>query len=66
MDGQTNPVFELGKMFVLFAVVWYMFLKAPNDNNHRFMIYDEVTSKDYVISQISYRHRKKLCINDTI
>ncbi|HEB8418226.1 TPA: conjugal transfer protein TraG N-terminal domain-containing protein, partial [Campylobacter jejuni] len=52
MDGQTNPVFEFGKMFVLFAVVWYMFLKAPNDNNHRFMIYDEVTSKDYVISQI--------------
>ncbi|EOI2752573.1 conjugal transfer protein TraG N-terminal domain-containing protein, partial [Campylobacter jejuni] len=52
MDGQTNPVFELGKMFVLFAVVWYMFLKAPNDNNHRFMIHDEVTSKDYVISQI--------------
>ena len=29
-----------------------MFLKAPNDNNHRFMIHDEVTSKDYVISQI--------------
>ncbi|ELY3453565.1 conjugal transfer protein TraG N-terminal domain-containing protein [Campylobacter jejuni] len=52
MDGQTNPVFELGKMFMLFAVVWYMFLKAPNDNNHRFMIHDEVTSKDYVISQI--------------
>ncbi|RTJ84309.1 conjugal transfer protein TraG N-terminal domain-containing protein [Campylobacter jejuni] len=52
MDGQTSPVFELGKMFVLFAVVWYMFLKAPNDNNHRFMIHDEVTSKDYVISQI--------------
>ncbi|HEH3814476.1 TPA: conjugal transfer protein TraG N-terminal domain-containing protein [Campylobacter jejuni] len=52
MDGQTNPVFELGKMFVLFAVVWYMFLRAPNDNNHRFMIHDEVTSKDYVISQI--------------
>ncbi|EAK6767448.1 conjugal transfer protein TraG, partial [Campylobacter jejuni] len=52
MDGQTNPVFELGKMFVLFAVVWYMFLKAPNDNNHRFMIHDEITSKDYVISQI--------------
>ncbi|ECQ5631700.1 conjugal transfer protein TraG [Campylobacter jejuni] len=52
MDGQTNPVFELGKMFVLFAVVWVMFLKAPNDNNHRFMIHDEVTSKDYVISQI--------------
>lgn len=53
MDGQTNPVFELGKMFMLFAVVWYMFLRAPNDNNHRFMIHDEVTSKDYVISQIS-------------
>ncbi|EAK0351252.1 conjugal transfer protein TraG [Campylobacter jejuni] len=52
MDGQTNPVFEFGKMFVLFAVVWYMFLRAPNDNNHRFMIHDEVTSKDYVISQI--------------
>ncbi|HEF8729370.1 TPA: conjugal transfer protein TraG N-terminal domain-containing protein [Campylobacter jejuni] len=52
MDGQTSPVFEFGKMFMLFAVVWYMFLKAPNDNNHRFMIHDEVTSKDYVISQI--------------
>ncbi|WHN17584.1 conjugal transfer protein TraG N-terminal domain-containing protein [Campylobacter jejuni] len=52
MDGQTSPVFELGKLFMLFAVVWYMFLKAPNDNNHRFMIHDEVTSKDYVISQI--------------
>ncbi|KAJ9755573.1 conjugal transfer protein TraG N-terminal domain-containing protein [Campylobacter jejuni] len=52
MDGQTSPVFEFGKMFMLFAVVWYMFLRAPNDNNHRFMIYDEVTSKDYVISQI--------------
>ncbi|EFO9464820.1 conjugal transfer protein TraG, partial [Campylobacter jejuni] len=38
MDGQTSPVFEFGKMFMLFAVVWYMFLKAPNDNNHRFMI----------------------------
>ncbi|ELF7254058.1 conjugal transfer protein TraG N-terminal domain-containing protein, partial [Campylobacter jejuni] len=48
----TNPVFEFGKMFMLFAVVWYMFLRAPNDNNHRFMIHDEVTSKDYVISQI--------------
>ncbi len=45
MDGQTNPVFELGKMFVLFAVVWYIFLRAPNDNNHRFMIHDEVTTK---------------------
>ncbi|HHD0182837.1 TPA: conjugal transfer protein TraG N-terminal domain-containing protein [Campylobacter jejuni] len=53
MDGQTSPVFEFGKMFMLFAVVWYMFLRAPNDNNHRFMIHDEVTSKDYVISQIS-------------
>ncbi|EAK0342517.1 conjugal transfer protein TraG [Campylobacter jejuni] len=52
MDGQTSPVFELGKLFMLFAVVWVMFLKAPNDNNHRFMIHDEVTSKDYVISQI--------------
>ncbi|HIH2181745.1 TPA: conjugal transfer protein TraG N-terminal domain-containing protein [Campylobacter coli] len=52
MDGQTNPVFEFGKMFMLFAVVWYMFLRAPNDNNHRFMIHDEITSKDYVISQI--------------
>ncbi|GAA7176753.1 hypothetical protein HpCK101_32770 [Helicobacter pylori] len=52
MDGQTSPVFELGKLFMLFAVVWHMFLKAPNDNNHRFMIHDEVTSKDYVISQI--------------
>ncbi|QUJ27874.1 conjugal transfer protein TraG N-terminal domain-containing protein [Campylobacter jejuni] len=52
MDGQTNPVFEFGKMFMLFAVVWYIFLRAPNDNNHRFMIHDEVTSKDYVISQI--------------
>ena len=52
MDGQTNPVFEFGKMFVLFAVVWVIFLRAPNDNNHRFMIHDEVTSKDYVISQI--------------
>ncbi|HED0493270.1 TPA: conjugal transfer protein TraG N-terminal domain-containing protein [Campylobacter jejuni] len=52
MDGQTSPVFEFGKMFVLFAVVWYIFLRAPNDNNHRFMIHDEVTSKDYVISQI--------------
>ena len=52
IDGQTSPVFELGKMFMLFAVVWHMFLKAPNDNNHRFMIHDEVTSKDYVISQI--------------
>ncbi|HEC1701438.1 TPA: conjugal transfer protein TraG N-terminal domain-containing protein [Campylobacter jejuni] len=52
MDGQTNPVFEFGKMFILFAVVWHMFLRAPNDNNHRFMIHDEVTSKDYVISQI--------------
>lgn len=52
MDGQANPVFEFGKMFVLFAVVWVMFLRAPNDNNHRFMIHDEVTSKDYVISQI--------------
>ncbi|EOH7401745.1 conjugal transfer protein TraG, partial [Campylobacter jejuni] len=28
MDGQTSPVFEFGKMFMLFAVVWYMFLKA--------------------------------------
>ncbi|ECQ1865798.1 conjugal transfer protein TraG [Campylobacter coli] len=52
MDGQTSPVFEFGKMFMLFAVVWYIFLRAPNDNNHRFMIHDEVTSKDYVISQI--------------
>ncbi|EKG4139912.1 conjugal transfer protein TraG N-terminal domain-containing protein [Campylobacter jejuni] len=52
MDGQTNPVFEFGKMFILFAVVWHMFLRAPNDNSHRFMIHDEVTSKDYVISQI--------------
>ncbi|HEG0613522.1 TPA: conjugal transfer protein TraG N-terminal domain-containing protein [Campylobacter jejuni] len=52
MDGQTSPVFELGKMFILFAVVWQMFLRAPNDNSHRFMIHDEVTSKDYVISQI--------------
>ncbi|EAW7389508.1 TPA: conjugal transfer protein TraG N-terminal domain-containing protein [Campylobacter jejuni] len=52
MDGQTNPVFEFGKMFILFAVVWQMFLRAPNDNSHRFMIHDEVTSKDYVISQI--------------
>ncbi|HEB7569741.1 TPA: conjugal transfer protein TraG N-terminal domain-containing protein [Campylobacter coli] len=52
MDGQTNPVFELGKLFTLFAAVWFFFLRAPDDNNHRFMIHDEVTSKDYVISQI--------------
>lgn len=51
-DDRVSPVLEIGKMFGLFAVVWYFFLTAPNDDKHRFMIHDEVTSKDYIVSQI--------------
>ncbi|SMC20181.1 conjugal transfer protein TraG [Campylobacter helveticus] len=51
-DDRVSSVLEIGKMFGLFAVVWYFFLTAPNDDKHRFMIHDEVTSKDYIVSQI--------------
>ncbi|MFH5166963.1 conjugal transfer protein TraG N-terminal domain-containing protein, partial [Campylobacter jejuni] len=31
---------------------WNLFLSSSNDDKHRFMVYDEVTSKSYVISQL--------------
>ncbi|WP_252400230.1 conjugal transfer protein TraG N-terminal domain-containing protein, partial [Campylobacter jejuni] len=52
IDNQTSPVMEFGKLLLLGGVTWNLFLSSSNDDKHRFMVYDEVTSKDYVISQI--------------
>ncbi|EPV5079055.1 conjugal transfer protein TraG N-terminal domain-containing protein [Campylobacter coli] len=52
IDNQTSPVMEFGKLLLLGGVTWNLFLSSSNDDKHRFMVYDEVTSKSYVISQL--------------
>ncbi|MCH3853485.1 conjugal transfer protein TraG, partial [Campylobacter jejuni] len=52
IDNQTSPVMEFGKLLLLGGVTWNLFLSSSNDDKHRFMVYDEVASKSYVISQL--------------
>lgn len=52
MDSRANPVMEFGKLILLFSMVSYFFLKAPNDDNHRFIIEDRITGEMHTVSQI--------------
>ncbi|WP_051871020.1 conjugal transfer protein TraG N-terminal domain-containing protein [Campylobacter iguaniorum] len=52
MDSRVNPVMEFGKLMLLFAVVSYFFLQAPDDDKHRFVIEDRVTGEMHTVSQI--------------
>lgn len=52
MDERTSPIFEFGKMIFIMVIIWQCFLRAPNDAQHRYMIHDNVTGKDYIVSQV--------------
>lgn len=49
LDSKSSPVFEIGKLFMLYGVVYYFFL-SPSNNTY--IIHDEVTSKDYKVSKL--------------
>jgi len=51
-DGRSSPVFEFGKMMLLATAVWYLFLNAPNDTKHRYLIIDKVTGDTYAVEQV--------------
>ncbi|QOR00392.1 conjugal transfer protein TraG N-terminal domain-containing protein [Campylobacter lari] len=52
MDERTSPIFEFGKMIFIMVIIWQCFLRAPNDAQHRYMIHDNITGKDYIVSQV--------------
>ncbi|EPR3147357.1 conjugal transfer protein TraG N-terminal domain-containing protein [Campylobacter jejuni] len=52
MDERISPIFEFGKMIFIMVIIWQCFLRAPNDAQHRYMIHDNVTGKDYIVSQV--------------
>ncbi|HEC1781662.1 TPA: conjugal transfer protein TraG N-terminal domain-containing protein [Campylobacter lari] len=52
MDERTSPIFEFGKMIFIMVIIWQCFLRAPNDAQYRYMIHDNVTGKDYIVSQV--------------
>ena len=49
LDSKSSPVFEIGKLFMLYGVVYFFFL-SPSNNTY--IIHDEVTSKDYKVSKL--------------
>ncbi|MFH5191070.1 conjugal transfer protein TraG N-terminal domain-containing protein [Campylobacter jejuni] len=56
-EYNKNPIYRVLYLFIGFyrfvgTVTWNLFLSSSNDDKHRFMVYDEVTSKSYVISQL--------------
>ncbi len=51
-DERAAVHIELGKLLLLFVVVWYLFLSAPNDAKHRYIITDKVTGAQYVVEQV--------------
>lgn len=52
LSDKLNPVFEFGKFLLLYGVIYFFFLNPANTSKNQFMIHDEVTSKDYVVSQV--------------
>lgn len=52
VDGRSNPAFEFGKMMLLATAIWHLFLTAPNDAKHRYVIVDKVTGDHYVVEQV--------------
>jgi len=51
-DGRSNIAWEFGKFMVLATTVWYLFLNAPNDAKHRYIITDRTTGAQYVVEQV--------------
>jgi len=51
-DGRSNIAWEFGKMMLLATAIWYLFLTAPNDTKHRYVITDRVTGANYVVEQV--------------
>ena len=51
-DGRGNPAIEFGKFMLFATAVWYLFLNAPNDAKHRYVIIDKVTGEQWVAEQI--------------
>jgi len=52
VDGKSSPVWEFGKMMLLAISVWQLFLNAPNDDKHRYLVTDKVTGSTYVVEQV--------------
>lgn len=52
LSDKLSPVFEFGKFLLLYGVIYFFFLNPANTSKNQFMIHDEVTSKDYVVSQV--------------
>ena len=51
-DGRGNPAIEFGKFMLFATAVWYLFLNAPNDAKHRYVITDKVTNQQWVVEEI--------------
>lgn len=51
-NDRILPVFELGKISFLIGLIWFLFLHAPDNDRHRFMVHDEVTGQDYIVSRV--------------
>jgi conjugal transfer mating pair stabilization protein TraG len=52
IDSKSSPAMEFGKMMLLATAIWYLFLNAPNDAKHRYVITDKVTGEQYVVEQV--------------
>ena len=52
MNDTTSIGLEFAKMMTLFAAVWYLFLTAPDDSKHKYLIHDNVTNDEYVVQQV--------------
>lgn len=66
IDSKINPVMELAKLTMLFMIVSYAFLQAPNDDKHRFVIEDEATGELRAVSQIPIGIGKTLSLITTV
>ncbi|SUX41055.1 conjugal transfer protein TraG N-terminal domain-containing protein [Campylobacter upsaliensis] len=66
IDSRINPVMEFAKISLLFIVVSWAFLQAPNDDKHRFVIEDEATGELRAVSQIPIGIGKTLSIITTV
>lgn len=51
-NDKLNPLFEIGKFFVVALVIAFLFFRTSNDSTHRFMVFDEVTTEVYMVDGI--------------
>lgn len=49
LDSKSSPVWEIGKLVLLYGIVYHFFL-SPSNNTY--VIHDEVSGKDYKVSKL--------------